>query len=59
MHRHRIRGLGAGLLSLALGLVTLAPIGAQDRTGLVPKGAPPGLFLLYTGDVIGFLDPCG
>lgn len=27
--------------------------------GLVPAGSPPDLFLLYTGDVIGYLDPCG
>ncbi len=27
--------------------------------GLVKEGNPPGLFLLYTGDVIGYLDPCG
>jgi len=26
---------------------------------LIPGGAPPDLFLLYTGDVIGYLDPCG
>ena len=26
---------------------------------LIADGNPPDLFLLYTGDVIGYLDPCG
>ena len=33
---------------------------AQDSAPpLVAPGPPPNLFLLYTGDVIGYLDPCG
>ena len=27
--------------------------------GLIKDGQPPALFLLYTGDVIGYLEPCG
>jgi hypothetical protein len=32
---------------------------AQARVALVAPGDPPDLFLLYSGDVIGYLDPCG
>lgn len=31
------------------------PVGAS----LITPGDAPGLFLLFTGDVIGSLDPCG
>ena len=48
---------------LAAGVVLLAvtvPAIAQDRSsGLVAKGDPPAMFLLYTGDVIGYIEPCG
>ena len=37
---------------------TAAPKTAGS-TVLIPVGPPPDLFLLYTGDVIGYLDPCG
>ena len=32
---------------------------ATTAGGLVKDGNPPGLFLLYTGDVIGYVHPCG
>jgi len=32
---------------------------AESRRALIDAGESPGLFLLYTGDVIGYLDPCG
>lgn len=32
---------------------------ARARSALVASGDVPDLFLLYTGDVIGYLDPCG
>ena len=53
-----LRGLAA---VIALGLVSSgAPIGADDLTaGLVAVGATPDLIVVYTGDVIGYLDPCG
>jgi hypothetical protein len=48
------------LLALCLGLLPAIPGFAQGAAGgLVPDGDPPDLFLLYTGDVIGFIDPCG
>ena len=30
-----------------------------DRRSLIEPGESPDLFVLYTGDVIGYLDPCG
>ena len=37
-----------------------APRGSLEaRKALVATGDSPDLFLLYTGDVIGYLDPCG
>ncbi len=32
---------------------------AEARRALIDPGESPDLFLLYTGDVIGYLDPCG
>lgn len=32
---------------------------AQTPSALIPSGDVPDLFLLYTGDVIGYIDPCG
>ena len=43
-------------------LVLAAPtaVSAQGPPGgLVQGGDPPELLLLYTGDVIGYLEPCG
>ena len=49
-----------------ISLATLVGIGSLVATapraqsgGLVPGGDPPELILLYTGDVIGYVDPCG
>ena len=46
---------------LALGLAAhLGGLGAQEATGaLIASGESPDLFLLYTGDVSGYIDPCG
>ncbi len=38
------------------------PVGqdaAAPRRSLIASGETPDLFLIYTGDVIGYLDPCG
>jgi len=61
-----------GLLALAALSLTLAqrkpqpapaspagPDPASARRSLIAAGETPDLFLLYTGDVIGYLDPCG
>jgi hypothetical protein len=50
-------------LPLALGWLAVAlatPVAAQQPAGaLVTSGPAPEFFLLYTGDVIGYLTPCG
>jgi hypothetical protein len=38
------------------------PVGAaahSSAAALIDGGERPDLFLMYTGDVIGYLDPCG
>jgi hypothetical protein len=32
---------------------------AEKNDGLILDTEPPGLFLLYSGDVIGYIEPCG
>jgi len=55
--RHRFLAVLV-LTFLASGL--LPRIGAQVATGgLIASGESPDLFLLYTGDVIGYIEPCG
>jgi hypothetical protein len=67
MDLQRLRRLGLRACAVAL-LVTGAPIDAQVQvgtgdasrsTGLISSGPDPDLFLMYTGDVIGYLDACG
>jgi hypothetical protein len=46
-------------LSLLL-LFTHPPAPAQTKQkGLIAGGEAPDLILMYTGDVIGYIDPCG
>ena len=58
-----IRGsVGIGKATLIGGLLLLAAgtSWAQRVGGLIPRGSiEPDAALLYTGDVIGFIDPCG
>jgi hypothetical protein len=35
------------------------PADEGSRRALIDDGESPDLFLLYTGDVIGYIDPCG
>jgi len=55
--RHRIR---AALILALLAAGLLPRVAAQEATGgLIASGESPDLFLLYTGDVIGYIEPCG
>ena len=47
--------LAATLLALAGG--PALPAGGREK--LIADGPPPDLMLLYTGDVIGYVGPCG
>lgn len=55
-----VRGVLAKLL-LLVGVASIAiPTAANNATAnLVSEGATPDLILVYTGDVIGYIDPCG
>ncbi len=37
----------------------VGPDPSTPRRSLIASGETPDLFLIYTGDVIGYLDPCG
>lgn len=54
----RVAWICAAGLALACVPALWAQAGPQPQ-GLVPGGPPPDAFLLYTGDVIGYVDPCG
>ena len=54
-HRTGI-GVAAALILFASG------VPAQEQAkpaGLIPDGAVPALDVFFTGDVIGYVDPCG
>jgi len=55
MNVRRFRSI-VSAIALAAGL---APGAVGQGPDLVNGGVKPDLFLLYTGDVIGYLDPCG
>ncbi len=38
---------------------TLADAGSVGPRNLIAAGKSPDVFLLYSGDVIGYTDPCG
>jgi hypothetical protein len=48
----------AALAALMLFLHPPAPAQTK-KSGLVAGGEAPDLIMLYTGDVIGYIDPCG
>lgn len=60
MRKPRLR-VGSGVLATAVALLAAAAVGhnAEASSGLIPDGATPTVDILYTGDVIGFVDPCG
>jgi hypothetical protein len=48
------------VVMVVAGVVFAIPGSTQDRANsLVMSGDPPSLILMYTGDVIGFIEPCG
>ena len=59
MSRIRVRSFRR-LSALALVAFGTLPLWAEaEGSGLIKGGEPPALLLLYTGDVIGYVDPCG
>lgn len=59
MMRMRARTTKTCLGLAALAFVLGSPQAQTGGAGLIKDGETPGLVLLYTGDVIGYLDPCG
>jgi len=59
----RKRRLAGRRWVLAGGVALFATLAQGQQTGtpggLIPDGATPAIDVLYTGDVIGFVDPCG
>lgn len=53
----RVRRTWATIVVLVVLLAAGLP--ARPQVGMVPAGETPQLVLLYTGDVIGYIDPCG
>ncbi len=53
-----VRNVNRALVVGAL-LIGLAAVPAALAQGLVEDGPAPSMFLIYTGDVIGYIDPCG
>jgi hypothetical protein len=47
-----------GTRLVVLALVVLAGTAVQSAE-LVPPSGPPDVALVFSGDVIGFIDPCG
>lgn len=47
---------GVALVLVTASLATVLPARAQ---GLVADGKTPDAVMLFTGDVIGYIDPCG
>ena len=55
--RIRVTLAAASLMLAGVALAESAPAPAQG--GLIAPGRSPELELLFTGDVVGFLEPCG
>jgi hypothetical protein len=53
-----LRAGGVAVLVGVLGAAAVAEV-PPATGGLVKSGDAPSLELVYTGDVIGYLDPCG
>ncbi len=54
--------VGCAVATATIGFVVAQTAGGPapvDRRALIESGDSPDLFLLYTGSVIGYLDPCG
>ena len=52
--RNRLRAAMLGALALS-GTMALG----QPSGGLVPDGVPADVALVFTGDTIGYIEPCG
>jgi hypothetical protein len=51
--------LAAATLGIVLAFLPTAAAQAPTGEGLVTDGSRPDVVVMYTGDVIGYLTPCG
>jgi hypothetical protein len=55
-----LRRRSASILLLAPALLAAVALWAPPADGtLVPEGGAPDLVVLFTGDVLGYIEPCG
>ncbi len=57
-----LRRVVSPALAVAFTAAVAFPVSAQpagSRRDLIADGDRPGLFMVYTGDVIGYIEPCG
>lgn len=47
------------ILAAAILLASPGPVSGNTDALVRTDGRAPGLFLIYTGDVIGYVEPCG
>lgn len=57
--RGRTTWLGLALAAVLIALALAPGPAAESEEPLIADGPAPDLILLYTGDVIGYLGPCG
>ena len=54
-----LRLAAAATFAAAACLLPSTSLAQTQNAGLILDTEPPGLFLLYSGDVIGYIEPCG
>ncbi len=59
MFIRRCRAVGLVFAAAAACLIPAPGVAQDPANDLIVKTEPPALFLLYSGDVIGYIEPCG
>jgi len=57
--KFRVAVAAASLMLAGMALAESAPAPAPAQGALIAPGRSPELEILFTGDVVGFLEPCG
>lgn len=59
MRASLVGSIGLGCAAAAILAMTPTVEAQRSTAALVQGGEPANLILLYTGDVIGYIEPCG